>query len=213
MSRPYSTVLTMALVCITVDTTVTPVLFATKVSTACLQIVSMDADIFYINRTCTVLQATITLQQSLHYVIDGKVRLVNNIGSAASGQVEISVNGEWGTVCDNAWNLDDATVVCRQLGYDGAWTAHYQPGSGLVKVEDPQCSGEEVTLLDCWTAQSNGGGMFCSHGRDVAVECMTSPSGMHLYDCHLNIHCAYVHKYHHKHMIIVVAQCLEICRT
>ncbi len=92
--------------------------------------------------------------------------------------MEISVNGEWGTVCDNAWNLDDATVVCRQLRYDGAWTAHYQPGSGLVKVEEPQCSGEEVTLLDCWTAQSNGGGMFCSHGRNVAVECMTSPYGM-----------------------------------
>jgi len=110
---------------------------------------------------------------------DGKVQL-STAGSVstASGQVEISVNGEWGTVCDNAWNLDDATVVCRQLGYDGAWTAHYQPGSGLVKVEEPQCSGEEVTLLDCWTAQSNGGGMFCSHGRDVAVECMTSPYGM-----------------------------------
>ena len=122
---------------------------------------------------------------------------MNNIGSAASGQVEISVNGEWGTVCDNAWNLDDATVVCRQLGYDGAWTAHYQPGSGLVKVEDPQCSGEEVTLLDCWTAQSNGGGMFCSHGRDVAVECITSPYGTHLYDCHLK-HTLYVHKYHHS---------------
>ena len=157
-------------------------------------------------------EATITLQQSLHYAIDGKVRLVNNIGSAASGQVEISVNGEWGTVCDNAWNLDDATVVCRQLGYDGAWTAHYQPGSGLVKVEDPQCSGEEVTLLDCWTAQSNGGGMFCSHGRDVAVDCITSLYGMHLYDCHLK-HTLCVHKYHHKHMIIVVPQCLEICRT
>ena len=137
-------------------------------------------------------EATITLQQSLHYVADGKVRLMNNTGSAASGQVEISVNGEWGTVCDNAWNLDDATVVCRQLGYDEAWTAHYQPGSGLVKVEDPQCSGEEVTLLDCWTVQSNGGGMFCSHGRDVAVECMTSPYGMHLYECHLK-HALYVH--------------------
>ena len=54
MSRPYSTVLTVALVCITVDTTVTPVLFATKVSTARPQLVSMDAGIYYINRTCTV---------------------------------------------------------------------------------------------------------------------------------------------------------------
>ena len=94
--------------------------------------------------------------------------------------MEISVNGEWGTVCDNAWNLDDATVVCQQLGHDGAWTAHYQPGSGPVKAEGPQCSGEEATLLDCWTARSNGGGVLCSHGRDVAVECMTSPYGTYI---------------------------------
>ena len=82
-------------------------------------------------------------------------------------------------MCDNNWNLDDATVVCQQLGYSGAWTAYYQPGEGLVKVEEPQCTGEETTLLDCWTAQSIGGNAFCSHGRDVAVDCMTSiPYGM-----------------------------------
>ena len=57
-------------------------------------------------------------------------------------------------VHDNAWNLDDATVVCHQLGYSGAWTAYYQPGEGLVKVEEPQCTGEETTLLDFETSQS-----------------------------------------------------------
>ena len=81
-------------------------------------------------------------------------------------------------VHDNNRNLDDANLVCLQLGYDGAWTAYYQPGEGLVKVEEPQCTGQKTTLLDCWTAQSNGGSAFCSDNRDDAVDCITSSYGI-----------------------------------
>lgn len=46
------------------------------------------------------------------------VRLVGG-SSDLEGRVEFCNNGVWSTVCHNVyWNLPDATVVCRQLGFN-----------------------------------------------------------------------------------------------
>ena len=50
---------------------------------------------------------------------DKDVRLVNSYSQSHDhyGRVEVCIGGTWGTVCNNNWDNNDASVVCRQLGY------------------------------------------------------------------------------------------------
>lgn len=55
--------------------------------------------------------------------VDGDVRLVN--GSAPyEGRVEICYDGVWGSVCDSGWDNRDASIVCLQMGFQGASKLH-----------------------------------------------------------------------------------------
>ena len=67
--------------------------------------------------------------------------------------MEIFVNGQWGRVCSESWDADDAHVTCRKLGYVGAlnapaiWSLSYRPE--LIRLTNVQCNGTEGSLCDC----------------------------------------------------------------
>lgn len=54
---------------------------------------------------------------------DGNVRLRGG-ANFTEGRVEICLNDEWGTVCDQTWDDVDAGVVCRTFGYATAGENH-----------------------------------------------------------------------------------------
>ncbi|XP_070566354.1 scavenger receptor cysteine-rich domain-containing protein DMBT1-like isoform X2 [Ptychodera flava] len=113
-------------------------------------------------------------------VADG-VRLVNGSGTH-EGRLEVFYSGQWGTVCDNGFDMNDAQVVCAHLGYDAALNfagqAHFGRGSGQIWLTNVQCNGDETSLFDCSHSDWNDVGS-CSHGDDVGVVCNTTGTSGH----------------------------------
>eukprot|EP00073_Rattus_norvegicus_P034298 XP_008758477.2 PREDICTED: T-cell differentiation antigen CD6-like [Rattus norvegicus] len=99
------------------------------------------------------------------------VRLVDG-GSRCAGRVEMLQHGEWGTVCDDTWDLDDANVVCKQLKCGWAVKAlaglHFTPGQGPIHRDQVNCSGTEAYLWDC---PGRPGDQYCGHKEDAGVVC------------------------------------------
>jgi hypothetical protein len=87
-----------------------------------------------------------------------------------AGRVEVYYNGTWGTVCDDGWGINEARVVCRQLGFEGVYTlSYFGQGSGQIWLDNVECTGRESSLFSC-----THGGMGihnCGHDEDAGVRC------------------------------------------
>ena len=117
------------------------------------------------------------------------VRLVNG-PYPSEGRLEVSYNGAWGTVCDDYFELVDANVVCRQLGYGNAievdGSAYYGEGAynRNIWLDDVDCDGDEDTIAQCRHNTYGWGAHDCSHSEDVGVLC--GGLGMFTYDLYHN---------------------------
>ena len=113
-------------------------------------------------------------------------------GSAPNrGILEIYVNGQWGTVCDDSFGEQETYVACKQLGYYGHGVHYTNRQSGTssapIWMDDVYCpmSNKWRTisrLADCQTTSSalsfktgyHWGKHNCGHGEDVEIVCQSS---------------------------------------
>ncbi|XP_050839012.1 lysyl oxidase homolog 2 isoform X1 [Serinus canaria] len=98
--------------------------------------------------------------------------------NTGEGRVEVLRNGEWGTVCDDNWNLVSASVVCRELGFGSAKEAitgaRLGQGMGPIHLNEIDCTGFEKSVTDCkFNTESQG----CNHEEDAAVRCNVPAMG------------------------------------
>ncbi|KFV53424.1 Deleted in malignant brain tumors 1 protein, partial [Gavia stellata] len=103
---------------------------------------------------------------------DMSLRLVNG-GDVCSGRLEVFHNGSWATVCDDGWDMKDATVVCRQLGCGNAVSAKidafFGEGMGDILLDNVVCRGDESSLDQC--SHRGLGTHDCYHKEDAGVIC------------------------------------------
>ncbi|XP_072221037.1 lysyl oxidase homolog 3B isoform X2 [Leuresthes tenuis] len=114
-----------------------------------------------------------------------KLKTSNNVrlkGGArlGEGRVEVLKDNEWGTVCDDRWNLQSASIVCRELGFGSAKEAltggRMGQGMGPIYMNEVKCLGHEKSIWNC--PFKNTTSEDCQHMEDAAVRCNVPYMGL-----------------------------------
>uniref|UniRef100_A0A8C2ZSD5 Lysyl oxidase homolog n=1 Tax=Cyclopterus lumpus TaxID=8103 RepID=A0A8C2ZSD5_CYCLU len=96
------------------------------------------------------------------------------------GRVEVLKDNEWGTVCDDRWNLQSASVVCRELGFGSAKEAltggRMGQGMGPIYMNEVKCFGQERSIWNC--PFKNITSEDCQHVEDASVRCNVPHMGL-----------------------------------
>ena len=108
------------------------------------------------------------------------------------GRVEICKDMVWGTVCDNLFDLNDAELVCAQLGYPELGLLlkigkiYYNNimlrltaqviimngsfyGSGSGPIFNLECTETDGNFTNCTLSEDT---LTCTHSNDVGIVCI-----------------------------------------
>ena len=75
-------------------------------------------------------------------------------------------------MCDDLWDDNDATVICKQLGYSrgsARVSSYFGEGSGLILLDNVNCGGSESNIFVC--RQGIFSNHDCDHHEDAGVVC------------------------------------------
>lgn len=96
------------------------------------------------------------------------VELRGGDGASSGNVFAVNRNFFFGPVCDDYWDDRDASVVCRQLGFNtGTAAYHFGNVPEVMAMDDVQCTGSEETLQQCTYRTYDN----CAGSEGAGVEC------------------------------------------
>ena len=103
-----------------------------------------------------------------------QVRLAGG-NNVTSGRVEVLYKGVWGTVCDDNFDSEEGSVICKMLGFPGGVRIHkeavFGPGEGPIWINNILCNGNETRIDQC-PSPAWGPNYQCKHSEDAGLECL-----------------------------------------
>ncbi|XP_065121929.1 scavenger receptor cysteine-rich domain-containing group B protein-like [Paramisgurnus dabryanus] len=100
-------------------------------------------------------------------------RVVNLVdgSSPCDGRVQVLYD-DWGGVCHSGWGLEEAVVVCEELGCGdtGELQSYVGPFVGPIWMDNLACTGKELTLRNC--PFTGSGATSCVNDLYAGVTCI-----------------------------------------
>ena len=92
--------------------------------------------------------------------------------------IQVNYNNNWGWVCADQWDKQDADVACRMMGFDGSLSSFKENQEGQetkyrLWFNNKKCTGNERSLFSC--AQDGLKPHDCEEGQRAGVTC--TPKG------------------------------------
>ena len=87
--------------------------------------------------------------------------------------LQVYHDGRWGHICPYGWDINDARVVCSQLGYNNASYASSQYGFrvGPYWLQNLNCNGNESSVTNCAGFNWTNGTTSCSRYDGATIRC------------------------------------------
>ena len=110
------------------------------------------------------------------------------------GQVEVFVNGQWGTVCGDRINTNEAETLCQSLGFGphqsfASGTTFGDSADTPLVISDLMCSDYYDHFMKC---TFNKLSPVCSPSNSLALKCFRKCDVAHSYCMHVNIYVALI---------------------